>query len=196
MHYGLASSVAFALAGTAAHAQGEFDRDTQTGLYIGAAVTEVGIDSFNDNFDVDTDFDLDDTSWKVLAGWRFNEYFATELNYMDLGSEEVEEGGARFDLEAEAITAYAIGLWPLPYVDLYAKAGAAWWDAEGRTDLAVPGVGNDFDEDETEFAWGAGLRARYGNWGARLEYENFDIAESDGLDLVSLGLTYTLNFNR
>lgn len=197
VYYGMVLSGALALGSAAAHAQGEFDRDTQTGFYIGAGLTEVAIDGFDDQLDVDTDLDLDDTSWKAFAGWRFNEYFATELNYMDLGSEELEEGAARFELEAEAISAYAIGMVPVPYVDLYAKAGLAWWDAQGTSNIVPPsGVDNDFDEDETEFAWGAGIQARYRNFGARLEYESFDVADTDGLDLFSLGLTYTFKIAR
>ena len=90
--------------------------------------------------------------------------------------------------DAEAYAAYAVGLLPLPFVDLYAKAGVARWETDVRTTGLLPASR---DDSGTEFAWGAGVQARLGSLAARLEYERFDVAGTDGAKLLSLGLTWT-----
>ena len=81
-----------------------------------------------------------------------------------------------------------VGLLPLPFVDLYAKAGVARWETDVRTTGLLPASR---DDSGTEFAWGAGVQARLGSLAARLEYERFDVAGTDGAKLLSLGLTWT-----
>ena len=69
--------------------------------------------------------------------------------------------------------------------DLYAKAGAARIDGEGRFgDVA-------FNDDDTEFAYGAGVRLRLQNFGIHAEYEKFDTDVVGDLDLISIGATYS-----
>ena len=77
----LLPALTLALFGTAAQA-------ADNGFYLGAGVSQVqleGDDDF-DTGDID-DFELDDTSWKLIAGFRPLDNFAVELNYMDLGDE-------------------------------------------------------------------------------------------------------------
>ena len=44
----------------------------------------------------------------------------------------------------------------------------------------------------TQFAWGLGAQAHVGNVGARLEYENFNIRNTNGANIVSLGVFLNL----
>jgi hypothetical protein len=151
------------------------------GFYLGAAASQSKIDGFGN-------LDLKDSGYKVIAGFRPLDSFAVELNYMDLGSDSVTAGAARFDAEAKAYAAYGMLMLPLPFVDLYVKAGVAQWEVKGRLSAITV---SSFKDDGTEFAYGGGVQAHFGSLGARLEYESFDIEDTDGLDLFSLGLTWT-----
>lgn len=182
----LALVMALALMGGVAHA-------ADNGIYIGAGVSQAKIDGIGENFGVDDldDFELDDTAWKLIAGIRPLDFIAVEVNYMDLGSESAALGVAgSADVEATALAGYVVGFLPLPLplLDVYAKAGLAYWEAEGsvRGPLSL-----DIDDDGTEFAYGVGAQVRFGSLAARLEYEKFDIDNTDGLELLTLGVTWT-----
>lgn len=174
--------IAVALLGTgSAIAQ---DTQIEPGFYLGAGLTQSRFDA--DNFDVD-DIDDEDNSWKAIAGYRFNPNFGVEANYIDFGetSAPVTPLGERFDAEAKGFALYAVGTIPVSMFDLYAKAGAARIDGEGRFgDVA-------FDDDDTEFAYGAGVRLRLQNFGIHAEYEKFDTDVVGDLDLISIGATYS-----
>lgn len=154
------------------------------GFYLGAGVSQSEIAGFENQ-----GFDLDDTAWKIIAGFRPLEVFAVEASYMDLGSESAAVPGfGTASAEANAIAAYGLVFLPLAPIDLYAKAGLALWNVEGGLS-GVPGT--DFDEDGTEFAYGAGIQARFGSLAIRGEYEAFDVENTDGAELFSLALTWT-----
>lgn len=169
------SALALALLGGTAHA-------ADNGFYLGAAVSQSQIDGIADSFD------LDDTGYKLIAGFRPLDVFAVELNYMDLGSDSATAGPATFRAEATALAGFGMLMLPLPLVDFYVKAGVASWESKGSLSSITV---SRFKDDGTEFAYGAGVQAHFGSLGARLEYESFDIEDTDGIDLFSLGLTWT-----
>jgi hypothetical protein len=173
----IATTLVLALATGTAHA-------ADNGFYLGGGFIQSEIDGFEANT-----FDFDDTGWKLIAGFRPLDNFAVEAEYMDLGSESVDLGGFG-TAEAEANTAAVFGvlLMPLAPIDLYAKAGVALWNVEG----GIAGIGGaSFEDDGTEFAYGAGIQARFGSFGVRGEYEAFDVEDSDGVNLYSLAFTWT-----
>ena len=177
----LLMAVALTLASGAVLAQ-------DNGFYLGAGVSQSKIKDIGRDFDVDSlnDFEIDDTAWKIIAGFRPLDFLAVELNYMDLGSESTTLGAlGGVSAEAKAFSGYVVGFLPVTLVDLYAKAGLARWETEGRA------LDFDIDDDGTEFAWGVGAQVRLGSLAARLEYEQFDIDNTDGLELLTLGLTWT-----
>jgi len=151
------------------------------GFYLGAGITQSEIDG------VAGDFDMEDTSFKLIAGIRPLDVFAVELNYMDLGSDSVSAGPFSADAEARAIAGFGLLMLPLPLADLYVKAGLAYWETEASTSLSPTRL----KDDGTEFAYGAGVQVRFWSLAARLEYESFDIEGTDGLDLFTLAVTYT-----
>ena len=160
------------------------DADVEPGFYMGAGLTQSRWDA--DAFDID-DLDDEDNSWKAIVGYRFNPYFGVEANYVDFGeaSAPATPASARFDAEAKGFALYAVGSIPVSMADLYAKAGAARIDGEGRFgDLG-------FEDDATEFAYGAGVRLRLQNFGLFAEYEKFDTDVVGDLDLISIGATYS-----
>jgi hypothetical protein len=166
-------------------------QDTR-GFYFGGGITQTRFDADNFSFE---DVDDEDNSWKAIAGYRIAPPFAIEANYVDFGEARAAAlvpGVPESRAEAKAIAAYAVGMVPLPWFDLYAKAGAAQIDAE-LTD-AANAVAR--DDDTTEFAYGGGAQARFGNFALRAEYEKFDTDIIGDLDLISLSGTYTFAVDR
>jgi Outer membrane protein beta-barrel domain len=185
------TGAALALAGLmsveVATAQGA-DEATK-GFYIGAAAGQA---RFDDSFSID-DLDREDTSWKALAGWRFADQFSIEGSYVDFGESTAPGalGINPFAQEAKAWMLQAVGYIAIPYVDLFAKLGAARVEAEGRG-ANVAGI----NDRTTEFAYGWGAQWRWRSLAIRGEYERFDADVIGDLNMVSLGVTYTLPLQR
>ncbi len=179
----IACSNARLLVGTAAHA-------ADNGVYLGAGVSQVKLDDVGNDFDRGNldDFKLDDTSWKLIGGFRPLDNFAVELNYIDLGDESRTIAGQRFEVDGKAYGAYAVGLLPIGPIDLFAKGGLVRWESKGSFNAAQ---GFRFDDDGTEFGYGVGVQARLGSLVGRLEYEQFDVDHTDGVELLTLGVTWT-----
>lgn len=157
------------------------------GFYVGAAIGQGGVKT--DEVDLGTafdDFDGDDTGFKVIAGFRPLEWFAVELNYVDLGTAEDTVGGLDLHVDTTGIDAFAVVFLPIPVVDIFAKAGVISWDQ----DASISGLGS-ASEDGTDLAYGIGVGMGFGSLGARLEYERFEIEDTDTVDMISLGLTWT-----
>jgi len=156
-------------------------------FYLGAGVTS---NKLNDIVVHGTAFpDIDKTSWKVFAGFRPITAFAIEADYLDLGSETLEGActvccmeacRGVFQSDAQAFAAYALGFLPipLPFLDIYAKAGLA------RSKLNTNGTSSR----GTELAWGVGVQAHISMVGARLEYEDLKIPNSSGAKIASLSV--------
>jgi len=147
---------------------------------------------------------LSSTNWKVWAGVRPISLFAVEADYIDLGSQSassltIDQGGTSTHLSYKAFAGYAVGYVPIPvpYLDVFGKVGLARWTSSGGTNVVgpPPGGGSQFfslSDNGTQFAWGIGGQLRFGNVGARLEYENFSIRNTGGVNLVSLSVFLNL----
>jgi hypothetical protein len=174
----IATSLLMALGAGTAHA-------ADNGFYLGGGFVQSNIDEFASD-----QFDFDDTGWKIIAGFRPLDAFAVEAEYMDLGSESVSVPGlGTANADVSTIAAFGVLLLPLAPIDLFAKAGLAQWKVDGGISSTLGDI--DFDDDGTEFAYGAGIQARFGSLGIRGEYEAFDVEDSDGVELFSLSLTWT-----
>jgi hypothetical protein len=180
------SSALLALAAVAAMVGSPASHAADNGFYLGAAVTDSKIDGIADGVD------LDDTSFKIIAGLRPLDWLGFEANYVDLGSEDFAAGTlASASVDAKAYSAFAVGflqLDPAP-IDLYAKVGLARWELDGSVSSALGRF--DASDDGTEFAYGGGIQARLGSFAVRAEYETFELDDSAELDLISVGFTWT-----
>jgi len=156
------------------------------GLYAGAGITRPQIDNV-----FDAGPKMNGTAWKAILGFRPPGPFAIEANYLDLGSQTRQFAGlGSTHTDAKAFAAYAVGFLPLPVpiIDLYGKLGAARWQLDSTATnpnlFAVSDRG-------TNFAWGIGGQAHFGRIAARFEYEQFDMRNTDGVKVYTLGATYT-----
>lgn len=149
-------------------------------LYLGAGISK---DKLSGIANAGTNFaDIDNTSWKAFAGLRPLSAFAVEADYLDLGSQT--NTFTNTSSNAKAFAGYAVGFLPipLPFLDVFGKAGLARWKLNGSAAAPL----TSFSTSGTEFAWGLGTQVHVGNVGARLEYENFRIPSTNGAKVVSL----------
>jgi hypothetical protein len=154
-------------------------------IYFGAGVSQNKVDDIGNSVS-----HLDNTSWKLLAGVRPVSFFGVEGDYLDLGSHTDDYIGGTTRADAHAFAAYAVGYLPLPvpYLDVYGKAGLARWQLNGSTSQDL----FRFSDDGTDFAWGLGAQVHFGNVGARLEYERFNITNTGGAKVFSLDVFLSL----
>jgi hypothetical protein len=166
--------LALACAATAAHADDSW-------FYAGAGISR---DNLRDI--TATNSDLNSTSWKALVGFRPISLFAVEADYIDLGSQSGQYFDTYTNLKYHAFAAYGVGFvpLPLPFVDVFAKLGVARWNSSGGS--SSPGQFFSLSDNGTQFAWGLGGQVHFGMIGARLEYENFNIRNTNGANVVSL----------
>ena len=141
------------------------------GFYVGAGIGYSSLDVGS--------FSGSDTGFRLLAGYQFMKYFAVEAEYVDGGSPD--DGGLKIDLSGFNLS--AMGMLPLgEQFDLYAKLGMIWWDAKAH------GFGKDSGED---FSWAVGAGYSFTDqFGVRLEYQGFEIEDTDTADLFSIAATW------
>jgi len=184
-----------AFGGGIAHAENGF-------FYLGAGISHNDVSNIND---LGGQADISGSSWKAFVGVRPINTFAFEADYMDLGSGNSTlappagvlcaigancNGSAHSD--GSAYAGYVVGFLPipLPIVDIYGKAGAAHWKLNGNVNTVTSSTG--FSHTGTDFAWGIGVQAHITMFGARLEYENFNIPNTSGAKIASLSVFLNL----
>lgn len=150
------------------------------GIYVGAGVGRT--DLRQDYYQIDAHA----TGWKLLAGWRPISLLGVEAEYVDLGSKAVNTFAdtVHVSTDAKATAAYVLGYLPvpLPWLDVYAKLGAARVKASTSSyaicqtpmQCLAPPVPVSDDSSRTSVAWGAGQQFKTGQWAARVDYERFE----------------------
>ena len=159
-----------------------------SGLMVGGGAYYTLLDDKLRGEDLD-DFEdiqaiIDDSSYGFngAVGWRFNKWLAVDAGYWDLGEFESDRTprGERAKLEATAFSLGGMLSVPLWILDVYARGGAAFWDADSRN----------FEDDGTDAYYGVGASLNLGgSLDIYLELIRFDL-ETD-IDTAGLGLRFT-----
>jgi len=162
-------------------------------VYVGGAAGEsqININSLNTSGH--------DTAWKVLVGVRALDSLGAEVAYVDLGRPRSTVAAGHVNMQATGPVVFGIAYLPLPvpYLDVFAKAGVA--NVQQRATVTLPsgasacaaGVTCDgFNRTESEFAWGGGAQIRTGALSIRVEYEQFR-ASGGELGLGSVGFLWS-----
>ena len=154
------------------------------GFYLGLAASDVSSDYAAAS--ISASGADDDHGLKAIVGFRPLDAFAIEANYVDMGETRVPISfpPSTLAIESEAISVSAVGLIPLPLLDLYGRLGVTHWESEASL------FGASQKQSGTDPTYGAGAQFRVGSFALRLEYERFDL-DDDSSDLVSVGFTYT-----
>jgi hypothetical protein len=152
------------------------------GFYIGAGITK-------SEFELDGSSEsLDDSSFKLIAGFRPLDWLAVEANYIDVGGESFEDDFlGDVNVDSTAITVSALAIAEVGLIDLYARVGMANW----KIDVDTSEFG-DVSDDGWEPTYGVGIGAHFGSFGIRGEWETFSPNDYDtDISTVSLSFTYT-----
>ena len=140
------------------------------GIYAGVSTGKAEI--------VDSSPKEDDTATKVYAGYRMFGPLSIEVAQIDFG--DYSNGQAAIG----GTGANLVLTLPLPFVDIFAKAGVLNWNIDYTSGLP--------SEDGTDPAYGFGVDfSIFPLIGLRLEYEKFqDIGSppANDMDLMSIGL--------
>ncbi|MHB8816063.1 MAG: outer membrane beta-barrel protein [Steroidobacteraceae bacterium] len=164
-------------------------------------------------------FDSTHTAYQAMVGIRALSFLGAEVTYMDLGQGSIRgpgvavpggPGGLGSVVSGEQVSqkgeaAFAMLYLPVPIIDVYVKAGLS----RITTDMSatyvnggvVPICPNDQpncnilsagrNTTDVNFAYGAGVQWKLGQWAVRGEYERFDAAGANP-SLLSIGMTYWL----
>ena len=151
------------------------------GIYLGASVGQSGL-----QID-DLSYDASATGYKIIAGWRFLDWLSVEANYLDLGTASDRIDGIDVETDVSGVSLAALGFLPIGPVDLFAKVGAVNWDA----DVTARGFGISGSDSGTDLTYGAGAQFRVWSLSIRGEYEIFDVADADTVDMISVSVTWT-----
>jgi len=207
------SIIALLLASTATVAQAN-ELNNSEAWYLGGFIGQSNFDVSKSDLDLPASANLDDsdTAFKVIAGYEFNEYFAIEGGYADLGelsfgiSEQYSETNWSYNVDVNAtgeLNGFLVNLvGKLPLNDathLYAKVGAFSWDA--KVTATYSGVENHYDQsytfnssesesdDGTDVFYGVGIGYKIDNFMLRAEFERMD-SDGEDTDVLSIGATY------
>lgn len=158
------------------------------GFYAGLGALEIKAKNFCNGA---SNCDDTDTKWNAFGGYRFNENFAAEATYLDLGSFSMGPlNGDANSWELSGLAILPIGSFFKSYpMELYARAG-----------LARVKVNTNFsssDTNDAEAVWGVGLNLPITDKiGARLDYRAYNgIGDSKttgqyDLNVFELAATY------
>jgi OOP family OmpA-OmpF porin len=183
---GLSALAALGLmAATAAQA------DVQPGFYMGAGFGTTKID--DDGFD-GVDFDDGDTGFKVFGGYNFNQNFAVEASYFDLGeaSGSFDDFGdtVNFDVGVSGLNVSAVGVLPLSNMfSLFGKLGYASYDVDAH--VSIVGFGSASDSaSESDLTYGVGAALGFAErFEARVEFEAINVDGGDA-NMISVSGLY------
>jgi len=166
--------------------------DVPPGFYAGASIgtTKLSDSGFES---VAIDADDSDTGLKIFGGYSFNDNFAVELSYFDLG--EVRGGFSdpffgdfNFEVGVSGLNASAVGRLPVSDTfSLFGKLGVASYDVDAHVSGDF-GTGSD-SQSETDMTYGIGAALSLGQWELRAEYEAINVDNGDA-DMISVGAMY------
>jgi OOP family OmpA-OmpF porin len=186
----------FAFVATALLASAPAFAADDAGFYVGAGFGEAAVE-VNDIVDSGLKFDDSGTTWKLVGGYKFMKYLAAELEYFDSSDAEDRWTGEfegfseelKVKIGLSGFNASAVGILPLgEKFNVFGKLGFVMWDAdfEARYIERDPAGVVVFDEQEkgtddgTDISWGIGAGFDFTeNFGVRLEYQSFEIEDTD-----------------
>jgi hypothetical protein len=179
--------------------------DNPAGFYLGAGVGYSTIRSDNPGYGLPGYFDDHETAWKVIAGVRPIPVLGAEFEYIDFGQPGHHNGIYNpdfygLDSHPHAPAVFAVGYLPLPipFFDIFGKAGVARLDTDVTT-LVTPNCTQGpscqpypsrHDETANKLAYGVGLQSKYWGVSFRAEYERISSTFGDP-DALTVSATWT-----
>lgn len=156
------------------------------GLYIGGSV---GSATLTEDFS-GLNVDADSTSFRLTAGWQFNDYFSLEGGYHSFGKfeESFDIDGSPVDvrLKADGFTLGATGSIPLGRnFALFARGGAFFWDG----DAEINSISAARPEDTNAYVGGGAKVAVTDRLSLVGDWTRYELEDTES-DVISLGFTF------
>lgn len=153
------------------------------GLMVGAGGYYSQVDE-NFNLDDSDKINFDDSSFSytLAVGYRFNNWLSVDAGYWDLGDYKSDplNSGNKSSFDTTAWTVGGMASLPLWIFDVYARGGAAFWEADGRL----------VDDDGTDLYYGVGAAFNFlRSLDVYAEWVRFDAEFA--LDTFGIGFRYT-----
>ncbi len=186
----IAAAVALACLSSVALAQSKMGTDA--GWYVGGNIGQSRSDMNSSDFNsavvgVSTSKDDNDTAWKLLLGYNFDQNWALEGFYTNLGEAKAKYSGIQTGEAKLTNDAWGLALKGTIPVhqqwDIYGRLG--WTYNRSKLDTSfIPAVvpfpgavasnGWSADENRSDVLLGVGVEWKpQKNWGIRAEYENY-----------------------
>lgn len=139
---------------------------------------------------------LDDsnTGYKLQLGYQFNENWALEGGYVDLGKFKYNSasslGALNADVKATGWNIDAVGTLPInEQFSVFGKIGLI--RAKFEATATGPGGSASASETESKSTWGIGGTYNFSKTvGVRAEWERFNMGDNSDVDLLSVGLAF------
>jgi opacity protein-like surface antigen len=180
--------------------------DNPAGFYLGAGAGYSTIRSDDPAYGLPGYFNDHQTAWKVIAGVRPISFIGAEYEYIDFGHPSNHYGSNGFgyyglDSHPRANMLFGVGYLPLPipFFDVYGKAGVARLQTNVTTFVAdaCPAMsssctGTYFRRNETDdrFAYGVGVQSKAWGVAFRAEYERISSQFGDP-DALTVSATWS-----
>jgi hypothetical protein len=180
--------------------------DNPVGFYLGAGVGYSTIRSDDSAYGLPGYFNDHQTAWKVIAGVRPISVVGAEFEYIDFGqpsnnfsANSINNNG--FDSHPRAAALFAVGYLPLPipFFDIYGKAGVARLQTDVTTVEPVtcpvnspncPPIFSRQNQTDNKFAYGVGVQSKAWGVSFRAEYERISSQFGDP-DALTVSATWT-----
>jgi OOP family OmpA-OmpF porin len=178
------TGLAVVLAAMAAGAQaGDF--------YAGASI---GATKWHLDSEISSAFDTKDTGGKLFLGYGFNQNFALEGGYVNLGKAKASGNGASATFKGDGFYTQAVGIAPINSdFSVFGKLGFVV--AKVKFDGSAPGLTVSESKTSTQPTFGVGAQYNLSKTiGLRAEWERFrgKIEDSKGdADLLSVGVSFS-----
>jgi opacity protein-like surface antigen len=180
--------------------------DNLAGFYVGAGVGYSTIRSDDAAYGLPGYFNDHQTAWKLIAGVRPISILGAEFEYIDFGQPGHHSGNYDtnyygHDSHPRASALFAMGYLPLPipFFDVYGKAGIARLQTDVTTSVpscatppycTAPPTLLRHDETNSRFAYGVGVQSKWWGVSFRAEYERISSQFGDP-DALTVSATWT-----
>jgi OOP family OmpA-OmpF porin len=155
------------------------DSEEQQGMYVGGGIGDFSSELDNIN-NANINFDESATAYKLFFGYRFNQFFAVQGDFLDLGQSDTNIGPQNLEIETRGYAVRVEGTLPLAFVELFATAGLVF------ADVTADFNGNEvFDESNDDPVYSVGIGFEIAERAVlRLEYEIIDIESFDDAEAI------------
>jgi outer membrane immunogenic protein len=146
-----------------------------SGFYIGGSLGDANVEV------KDIGFDENDSAGKVFGGYIVDMPvvdFGVEVAYVKFGNPSGASLLGPLEVDLNGISGFGMVGIDYGLFGIFAKAGVVSWDDDISS------------ESGSDSAYGLGFRLTFSSVEVRAEYERFDIADIDAVDMLSLGVLW------